>query len=145
MDDSQYTAPPLPPKADLPLSLDDIRPFNDDTADKIVLIRDVLLALAPIDRSVGPLFDLILERRLLTDCYDPSYATLPGTNSAFPDCGALTPLMAASPVDSQNVVVTTPIDQLSGPISAEENSNGSRSPFTDRHRWNGPRRSFHRS
>jgi hypothetical protein len=32
--------------------------------------------------------------------------------------------MAASPVDSQNVVVATPIDQLSGPISAEDNSDG---------------------
>jgi len=122
MDDSQYTAPPLPPKADLSLSIDDIRFLEPDTADTIVLIRDILLALGPIDASIGPLFALILERGLLTDCYDPSYGTL-GT-STFPDCGALTPLRAASPVDSQNVVVKTPIDQLSGPISAEDNSDG---------------------
>ena len=122
MDDSQYTAPPLPPKADMSLSLDDIRFLEPDTADTIVLIRDILLGLAPIDPSIGPLFTLILERGLLTDCYDPSYGTL-GT-STFPDCAALTPLTAASPADSQNVVVATPIDQLSGPISAEDNSDG---------------------
>jgi FIMAH domain-containing protein len=129
MDDGQYTAPPLPPKADMSLSLDDIKHFNDDTADKIVLIRDILLGLSLIDHSaLGPLFDLILERGLLTDCYDPSYGTLPGTDSTFPDCAALTPLMAASPVDSQNVVVATPIDQLSGPVSAEDDSDSQKFP-----------------
>jgi FIMAH domain-containing protein len=125
MDDGQYTPAPLPPKADMSLSIDDIRHFNDDTADTIESIRAVLLGLAlfGIDPAVGLLFDHMLDEGLLTDCYDPSYATLPN-GSTFPACGALTGLQAASPVDSQNVVVATPIDQLSGPISAEDNSDG---------------------
>lgn len=121
MDDSQYTAPPLPPKADLNLSLDDLKFLNKDTADTIETIRDVLLALTPIKPTIGPLFALFLAEGLLTDCYDPSYGTL--GPSSFPDCAALTPLMASSPADSQNVVVQTPIDQLSSPVSAEDNSN----------------------
>jgi hypothetical protein len=125
MDDSQYTAPSLPPKADLSLSLDDIRAFNDDTANTIVDIRDFLFGFSPLD--LGPLFALILSRGLLTDCYDPSYVTI--GNSTFPDCGALTPLMAASPVDSQNVVVATPINQLSNPISVEDNSDAQKFPI----------------
>jgi hypothetical protein len=97
--------------------------LHKDVADQIVRVRDILLGLEPIiPNTVGPLFSAILERGLLTDCYDPSYGTL-GT-STFPECGALTPLMATSPVDSQNVVVETPIDQLSGPIFAEDNSDG---------------------
>src|SRR6266542_820653 len=122
MDDSQYTAPPLPPKADLSLSIDDIRRFNDDTANTIETINVVLLSLASfgIDPQVGLLFDHTLSEGLLTDCYDPSYGTI--GPSTFPDCAALSPLMAESPVDSQNVVVATPINQLSGPIFAEDNS-----------------------
>ncbi len=129
MDDSQYTAPPLPPKADLSLSLDDIRFLNSGVADTIHTIRTALLIISPVD--LGPLFTIFLARGLLSDCYDPSYGTVgsvdgdgnQGTDS-FPDCAALTPLAASSPADSQNVVVTTPIDQLSGvPISAEDNSN----------------------
>src|SRR5262249_14619685 len=130
MDESQYTAPPLPPKADMSLSLDDIRHFDDGTADLLVLIRDVLLGLAadiPGVVSVGPLFTAILARGLLTDCYDPSYGTL--GNSTFPECGALTPLMATSPVDTQHVVVRTPIEQLAEPIFAEDNSNGQPFPI----------------
>ena len=41
----------------------------------------------------------------------------------FPDCAALKPLTASSPADSQNEVVAKPIDELSGPVSAEDNSN----------------------
>jgi hypothetical protein len=120
MDDSQYTAPPLPPKADLSLSLDDLSFLNSGVGDEISKIRTALLIISPLD--LGPLFTLILDRGLLTDCYDPSYGTL--GSSSFPDCAALKPLAASSPADSQNVVVTTPIDQLSGvPISAEDNSN----------------------
>jgi hypothetical protein len=124
MDDSQYTAPPLPPKADLSLSIDDIRRFNDDTANTIENINVVLLSLASfgIDPQVGLLFDHTLSEGLLTDCYDPSYGTI--GPSTFPGCAALSPLMAESPVDSQNVVVARPIDQLSGPIFAEDNSDG---------------------
>ena len=126
MDDSQYTAPPLPPKADLNLSLDDLRFLHASTADTITTVRDVLLGLSAfgIAPSIGPLFDVFLAEGLLTDCYDPSYGTL--GPSTFPGCAALTPLAATSPAaDSQNVVVTTPIDQLSGvAISAEDNSDG---------------------
>lgn len=120
MDDSQYTSPPLPPKADLNLSLDDLRFLNSDTADTIETVRDVLLALSPIKPTIGPLFAVFLAEGLLTDCYDPSYGTL--GSSQFPDCAALTPLTAASSADAQNVVVATPINQLSGPVSAEDNS-----------------------
>jgi hypothetical protein len=118
MDEGQYTAPPLPPKVDLSLSLDDIHKINDTAAEVITGIRFGLLA---VDPGVGVLFNLILERGLLTDCYDPSYAEF------FPDhpeCGALTPLQAASPADSQNGVVAAPIDQLPGPVSAEDNGDG---------------------
>jgi FIMAH domain len=130
MDDSQYTAPPLPPKADLSLSLDDLRFLNKDVADKITTIRTVLDIISPVD--LGPLFTILLARGLLTDCYDPSYGTVgsvsgdgnTGTDS-FPDCAALSPLTASSSADSQNVVTATPIDQLSGvPLSAEDNSDG---------------------
>ncbi len=124
MDDSQYTAPPLPPKADLSLSLDDLRFLDKKTADTIVTVRDVLLALDP---GVGVLFTVFVAEGVLTDCYDPSYGTL--GSSSFPDCAALTPLAATSSADLQNVVVTTPIDQLSGvPISAEDNSNSQKFP-----------------
>src|SRR3989442_2496787 len=34
MDDSQYTAPPLPPKADMSLSLDDIRFLEPDRSEE---------------------------------------------------------------------------------------------------------------
>jgi hypothetical protein len=123
MDDSQYTAPPLPPKADLNLSLDDLRFLNKDTADTIETIRDVLLLLTPIiPTDVGPLFAAFLAEGLLTDCYDPSYGTL--GSSSFPDCAALTPLVASSSADSQNAVVATPINELSGTVSAEDNSDG---------------------
>jgi hypothetical protein len=129
MDDSQYTQAPLPPKADLSLSLDDIRFLDSDTADTIVLVRDILLGLTVVDASaVGPLFALIVQRGLLTDCYDPSYGKL--GSSTFPECAALTPLRAASPVDSQNVVVATPIDQLSSfSVAAEDNSDGQPFPI----------------
>lgn len=124
MDDSQYTAPSLPPKADLNLSLDDLRFLNSDTADTIATVRDVLIGVSPVD--LGPLFSAFLAEGLLTDCYDPSYATL--GSSSFPDCGALTPLTASSPADSQNVVVATPINELSGPVSAEDNSDSQKFP-----------------
>jgi hypothetical protein len=127
MDDSQYTAPPLPPKADLSLSLDDLRFLNNDVADTIVTVRDVLLLGIPLRPTLGPLFSLFLAEGLLTDCYDPSYGSTPGLSS-FPDCAALTPLMASSPADSQNVVVQTPINQLSSPVSAEDNSDSQAFP-----------------
>jgi hypothetical protein len=126
MDDSQYTTPPLPPKADLNLSLDDLRFLNKDTADTIETVRDVLLLAFPLKPTLGPLFSLFLAEGLLTDCYDPSYGTL--GSSSFPDCAALTPLVASSPADSQNVVVATPINELSGPVSAEDNSNSQKFP-----------------
>ena len=119
MDDRQYNAPPSPRKADLSLSLDDLRFLDSGTADTIETVRDVLIGISPVD--LGPLFSGLLARGLLTDCYDPSYAKL--GDSSFPDCGALTPLTASSPADSQNVVVATPINELSGPVSAEDNSN----------------------
>jgi hypothetical protein len=124
MDDSQYTAPSLPPKADLSLSLDDLRFLNKDTADTIETVRDVLLGISPVD--LGPLFSIFLAEGLLTDCYDPSYGTL--GSSSFPDCAALTPLMASSSADSQNVVVQTPINGLSDPVSAEDNSDSQKFP-----------------
>jgi hypothetical protein len=122
MDDTQYSAPPLPPRADLNLSLDDLRFLNSDTADTIETVRDVLLLGFPLKPTLGPLFTAFLAEGLLTDCYDPSYGTL--GSSQFPDCAALTPLAAASSADSQNVVVTTPIAELSSPVSAEDNSDG---------------------
>jgi len=126
MDDSQYAAPSLPPKADLSLSLDDLRFLNSDTADTIETVRDVLLLGFPLKPTLGPLFSLFLAEGLLTDCYDPSYATL--GSSSFPDCAALTPLTASSPADSQNVVTTTPINELAGPVSAEDNSDSQKFP-----------------
>jgi len=125
MDNSRYTAPPLPPKADLSLSIDDIRRFNDGTADQIETIDVVLLSLASfgIDPQVGILFDHTLGEGLLTDCYDPSYGTI--GPSSFPGCAALSPLTAVSSMDSVNVVVATPIDQVTGAaIYAEDNSDG---------------------
>src|SRR6266700_306815 len=124
MDDSQYTAPPLPPKADLSFSIDDLRFLNNDTADTIQTVRAVATLFSPVD--IGPLFSGLLGRGLLTDCYDPSYGVLgPADHPAdtFPDCAALKPLTASSPADSQNEVVAKPIDELSGPVSAEDNSN----------------------
>ncbi len=122
MDDSQYTAPPLPPKADLSLSLDDIKSLNKDTADQIETIRDILLAAEPvIPNTIGPLLTIFLAEGLLTDCYDPSYSTVFPSSGA--DCAALTPLTASSSADSVNVVTETPIDALSGPLYAEDNSN----------------------
>lgn len=123
MDDSQYTAPPLPPKGEMSLSIDDIRRFNDGTADQIETIDSVLLTLATfgIDPQVGVLFDHTLSEGLLTDCYDPSYGTI--GPSSFPDCAALSPLTAASSMDAVNGVVATPIDQVTGTaIYAEDNS-----------------------
>lgn len=131
MDDTQYTAPPRPPKADLSLSLDDIRFLNKGVADQISTIRTALDIISPVD--LGPLFNILMAEGLLTDCYDPSYGTVGSVNGdgnqgtdTFPGCAALTPLAAtSSSADSQNVVVTTPIDQLSGvPVSAEDNSDG---------------------
>lgn len=126
MDDSQYTQPSLPAKADLSLSLDDLRFLNSDTADTIETVRDVLLLGFPLKPTLGPLFSLFLAEGLLTDCYDPSYGTL--GPSSFPDCAALTSLMASSPADSQNVVTTTPINDLAGPVSAEDNSDSQKFP-----------------
>ena len=129
MDDRQYTAPSLPRKADLNLSLDDLRFLNKDTADTIETVRDVLLgtsAFGVTPLQLGPLFTALLGEGLLTDCYDPSYGTL--GSSSFPDCAALTPLTASSPADSQNVVVATPINELSGPVSAEDNSDSQKFP-----------------
>jgi FIMAH domain len=128
MDDSQYTAPPLPPKADMNLSLDDLKFLNKDTADEIETIRDVLLAATPVfaeytpvSPAIGTLFTALLDQGVLTDCYDPSYGSF-FPNHSFPDCAALKPLAASSPADSQNAVVATPIDELSGPVYAEDNS-----------------------
>ena len=134
MDDSQYTAPPLPPKADLSLSLDDIRFLNSGVADTIHTLRIALDIISPVD--IGPLFNIFLARGLLSDCYDPSYGKVGSINGdgnqgtdSFPDCAALTPLAASSSADSQNEVIQTPIDQLSGvPISAEDNSDSQKFP-----------------
>jgi hypothetical protein len=115
-----------PPKADMPLSLDDIKVLDPDTAQTIREIRAILLATFP-RFPIDPLFSVLLARGVLTDCYDPSYYKF--AHSTFPACGALRPLMAASPADSQNVVVATPIDQLTGPISAEDNSDGQAFPI----------------
>jgi len=124
MDERQYTQPPLPPKADLSFSIDDIRFLNSGTADKIEDVRLAAFLLSPVDLS--PLFSALVGRGLLTDCYDPSYGILGPADhpvDTFPDCAALKPLTASSPADSQNEVVAKPIDELSGPVSAEDNSN----------------------
>ena len=124
MDDSQYTAPPLPPKADLSFSIDDLRFLDNGTADTIELVRAAAIAISPAD--IEPLFSGLLGRGLLTDCYDPSSGILGPADhpvDTFPDCAALKPLTASSPADSQNEVVAKPIDELSGPVSAEDNSN----------------------
>jgi hypothetical protein len=124
MDDREYTQPPLPPKADMSFSIDDLRFLNNDAADTIQTVRAVATLISPVD--IGPLFSALLGRGLLTDCYDPSYGVLgPADHPAdtFPDCAALKPLTASSPADSQNEVVAKPIDELSGPVSAEDNSN----------------------
>jgi hypothetical protein len=123
MDDREYTQPPLPPKADLSFSLDDLGFLNQGSADTIFDIRAVANAISPIDS--GPLFTALVARGLLTDCYDPSYGILGPADhpfDTFPDCAALKPLTASSPADSQNEVVAKPIDELSGPVSAEDNS-----------------------
>jgi len=39
MDESRYTPAPLPPKADVNMSLDDIRALSSETADIITAIR----------------------------------------------------------------------------------------------------------
>jgi hypothetical protein len=122
LDEAQYTPAPLPPKADVNMSLDDIRALNSETADIITAIRIGLIA---VNAAVDALFNLILERKLLTDCYDPSSADV---FSDAQGCRNLARLSAASPVDSQNVVVATPIDQL-GPFSADDNSDGQPFPI----------------
>jgi hypothetical protein len=119
MDDGKYTAPPLPPKADMSVSLDDIKVLQPDLYEALRDIRDFLLAVFPTN---GIFFVALLQSGMHTDCYDRSYYKF--ADSTHPACGALPPLTAASPVDSQNVVVTTPIDQLSGPISVKDNSDG---------------------
>jgi hypothetical protein len=124
MDDREYTQPPLPPKADLSFSIDDIRFLDSGAADNIELVRLAAFAISPVDLS--PLFSALVGRGLLTDCYDPSYGILGPADhpvDTFPDCAALKPLTASSPADSQNEVVAKPIDELSGPVSAEDNSN----------------------
>jgi hypothetical protein len=123
MDDTKYTQPPLPPKADLSFSIDDIRFLDSGTADTIEDIRVVAFAVSPVD--ISPLFSALVGRGVLTDCYDPSSGILGPADhpvDTFPDCAALQPLTASSPADSQNEVVATPIDELSGPVSAEDNS-----------------------
>jgi hypothetical protein len=124
MDDREYTQPPLPPKADLSFSIDDLRFLDSGTADTIELVRLAAFALSPVD--ISPLFSGLIGRGLLTDCYDPSSGILGPADhpvDTFPDCAALKPLTASSPADSQNEVVAKPIDELSGPVSAEDNSN----------------------
>lgn len=118
MDEGQYTAPPLPPRADMSLSMDDIRKINGDAADLITAVRFGLLAVTPL---TGALFNIILEQGLLTDCYDPSYADF---FADAPQCGSVPPLQASSPADGQNGVVKAPIDQLPAPVSAEDNGPG---------------------
>jgi hypothetical protein len=124
MDDREYTQPPLPPKADLSFSIDDLRFLDSGTTDTIELVRLAAFALSPVD--ISPLFSGLIGRGLLTDCYDPSSGILGPADhpvDTFPDCAALKPLTASSPADSQNEVVAKPIDELSGPVSAEDNSN----------------------
>ena len=124
MNDREYTQPPLPPKADLSFSIDDIRFLDSGTADTIGLVRAAAFVISPVD--ISPLFSALLGRGLLTDCYDPSSGILGPADhpvDTFPDCAALKPLTASSPADSQNEVVAKPIDELSGPVSAEDNSN----------------------
>jgi len=114
----------LPPKADLNFSLDDLAFLDKGTADTIETVRAVAIGISPID--IGPLFTGLLAEGLLTDCYDPSYGILGPPDApvdTFPGCAALKPLTASSPADSQNEVVATPINELSGPVSAEDNSN----------------------